>query len=157
MPSRLGSELPAGRVRAITPPGHWQCRGTFGRCHTPPAGPSILACDGDLEPFITIDGGIVRSAVNRRLCEGGRVPSRTQSLAYFAKPTTANPILLVYQSDKVKDCSWVDKQVSVVQSGITTDCRQSRPRHQEHVPRLPPAEEHSRIPGHTSAPGSGPR
>lgn len=83
MAYRVGCEL-AGQVRAIAPEIGNVPQPLSASCN-PQAGLSILSINGAEDPLIPLDGGEVCQGVSKRMCEGGQVLSRTESLSYFAR------------------------------------------------------------------------
>lgn len=107
MAYRVGCEL-KGRVRAIAPVIGNVAEALAGNCR-PESGMSVLAVNGDIDPFVPLNGGDMCVGVNPLFCEGGRVLSRHASLQFFAG---ANACVTTAHSHRrepdVADGTWVE-------------------------------------------------
>lgn len=74
------------------------------------AGMSILSINGAQDPFIPLEGGQVCQGINPKLCEGGHVRSREESLAYFANANgLASVPASLRREPEVPDGTWVEE------------------------------------------------
>jgi polyhydroxybutyrate depolymerase len=114
MAYRLGCELKA-QVRAIAPVIGNIAEPISTIC-TPSTGVSILSINGTQDPFVPLDGGLVCNDIGKRMCEGGYVISRSDSIYKFAVANDCNTSPRSFRRHPaVDDGTWVEE--------LTYSCR----------------------------------